>query len=116
MYGHSMLTESPGARRSLGAAERTAGYTRASTGEEQWSQQILTHSFPVRELFASEMDPLAFELLSAVGRPVVYQVVPTIQVFVMGQDQALVRHLGQVPMDPFQLVLPGSGVLPRSST
>lgn len=63
-----------------------------------------------------EVDPLlAFHLpkrFCTVVRPVIYEVVPSVEMLVVREDQPLVGGCAEVPLHPLQLVGPGARVLP----
>ena len=67
-------------------------------------------------LLMPEVDPfLAWhlpKLFRTVVRPVIYQVVPSVEVLVVREDQPLVGGCAKVPLHPLQLVRPGARVLP----
>jgi len=59
-----------------------------------------------------KLDPFAFKIPGPVVGPVVYKVVPEVEVLVMGKDQPFTGRFPQVFFYPQQLVNPGRLVIP----
>lgn len=58
----------------------------------RWRQEKVGHlnaRIPVRELTAAEQDQLPLKPVRAILLPVIYLIVPEVDVFVVGEDQTL---------------------------
>lgn len=61
------------------------------------------------------MDVLPLEPIGAALGPVIHQEVSVVQVFVVAEDQALVRRFAEPPLYPDPLVGPRTRIVPGSS-
>ena len=79
--------------------------------------QIFHHARPVREPVCAELDVMVAKLGGTMGGAVIDEVGTRLEteVLLMGEDDALMERLREVPFDPIELVLQGCGIIPWGS-
>ena len=66
--------------------------------------EVGNHGGPIWEIGCAEMNVLSLKFIRTVLGAIIYKKVAAIEVFVVGQNEALVSWLAEVLFDPEQLV------------
>lgn len=76
------------------------------------SQQICQYGIPIRETVTAKLDEFSFESVCAIFSTVINQIIPLIQMFMMGKDSTFISHISQIAFNPVQLIIQCRRVIP----